>query len=116
MNSLNKIFFVAVAVLLAGCASVNKELYSWGPYEPLTYAYFRGESPEKQITELEKHMNIAKSKGEKLPPGFYAHLGMLYSKLGKQEEMMQMFDAEKAAFPESNIFITKLNNGFKVEK
>lgn len=99
-------------LVLSGCA-VNKPLYGWGPYEPQTYAYFKGESPEAQVVVLEKHLADIKGKGEKPPPGLYAHLGMLYSKTGRDSEVAGMFEAEKRLYPESTVFLNNLVSGFK---
>lgn len=109
------IILIALILALTGCAT-NKNLYSWGTYEPQVYLYFKGESPEKQIIELENHLIEIKSKGSAPPPGFYAHLGMLYSKVGRESEVMNMFEMEKKIYPESAIFINNIINGFGVKK
>lgn len=106
---------LASAILLTGCAS-NKSLYSWGPYESEVYSYLRGESPEEQVVKLEKHLTDMQSKNGVAPPGFYAHLGLLYSKTGRQAEVASMFEKEKALYPESAVFINNIMNGFKVAK
>lgn len=116
MNYVNNLLITTVVLALSGCANTNKELYSWGTYEPQVYSYFKGESPEKQIDVLEKHLAEVKADGETPPPGFYAHLGLLYSKVGRESEMKTMFDMEKNLFPESAVFIDNINNGFKVAK
>lgn len=101
--------------LLGGCA-VNKPLYNWGPYEPQVYSFFQGASIEEQVQVLEKHLDETKANGMTPPPGFYAHLGMLYSKVGRGAEVQKMFAMEKQLYPESAIFIDNINNGFKVAK
>jgi hypothetical protein len=98
---------------LAGCA-VNKPLYGWGPYESEVYAYFKGDSIEKQISRLEKHLVGAQGNREVLPPGFYAHLGMLYGKVGRGTEAKALLDKEAQLYPEALVFIRNINNGFKV--
>ncbi len=102
-------------VSLTGCAT-NKNLYNWGSYEPQIYSYFKGDSPEKQINELEAHLAEMNSNGSKPPPGFYAHLAMLYSKVGREAEVKNMFEMEKNIYPESKIFINNIVNGFGVKK
>lgn len=104
---------IAVAISVAGGCATNKQLYNWGPYESQVYSHFRSESPENQIVILEKHLAEINTSGTKPPPGFYAHLAMLYSKAGRDSEVMAMFDQEKKLYPESSVFINNLINGFK---
>lgn len=111
-----KIVILSFALLLLGGCAVNKPLYNWGPYEPQVYSFFKGESPEEQVQVLEKHLDETKAKGLVPPPGFYAHLGMLYNKVGRDTEVPAMFAMEKKLYPESVIFIDNINNGFKVAK
>lgn len=101
-----------ISSVLCGCAA-NKSLYSWGPYEPQVYSYFKGDSPEQQILVLEKNLSEIKAKGQVPPPGYYAHLGMLYSKTGRDSDVVSMFEKEKSLYPESSIFIDNISNGFK---
>ncbi|WP_197362716.1 DUF4810 domain-containing protein, partial [Ralstonia pseudosolanacearum] len=70
------------SALLAGCAG-PKTLYQWEGYEPQVYQYFKGESKEAQVAELERGLEKIKSANGAVPPGYHAHLGMLYSSLGK---------------------------------
>lgn len=109
------ILFVVVlsAGLLAGCATQRPPLYHWGHYNDQVYSYFKGEPLEKQIQFLEKDLEEAKYQGEKLPPGFYAHLGLLYEKGGRGEAARAMFELEKQMYPESTVFINNLFNQFK---
>lgn len=101
-----------VSLILSGCAA-PKPMYNWGPYEPQVYEFFKGESPDKQIQILEAHLKETESKGEKIPPGFYAHLGLLYAKAGKDAEFRTMLDLEKQHYPESSAYINNLNKNFK---
>lgn len=116
MNSKIKIFaFITAIFVLSGCAT-NKSLYDWGPYEPQVYSFFKGTAPEEQIQILEKHLAEVQGKGTVPPPGFYAHLGMLYSKVGRDAEVQKMFAMEMKLYPESSTYINNINNGFKVAK
>ncbi len=105
------------AGLLSGCAS-SRGLYYWGSYESQIYKMYNepGEAPpERQVELLEADLERARSKDQPLPPGFQAHLGMLYFQLGKLGQARQSFEAEKAAFPESTVlmnrFIKRLEGG-----
>ncbi|HDR9772137.1 TPA: DUF4810 domain-containing protein [Burkholderia cepacia ATCC 25416] len=93
----------AAAMLLAGCAApTTPPLYQWNGYQPQVYEYFKGQSsPQQQIDALEKALQEIRAKGNKPPPGFHAHLGMLYASVGNGQQATQSFEAEKALFPES---------------
>ena len=108
-----KICALAIFALSAsGCANKVQPLYSWGNYEDQVYDYFKGQSVEKQIIELEKHSEQAKAKGAMLPPGFQAHLGLLYSKTGRDDKLAEQLLIEKTNFPESNGFFDGLLKKF----
>lgn len=99
---------VFAAAMLAGCVQAPKSIYAWGKFPEQQYAYLKGEAIEPQITALEKLREEARARNEKLPPGFRAHLGLLYGKTGQDDLMLQQLNAEKAAFPESAVYIDHL--------
>lgn len=99
---------LAGLVLLQGCATPSEPLYSWGPYERQVYAHFKGESPESQIQILEQHAVATKSSGKALPPGYMAHLGLLYGKAGRDADFVSALEEEKLRFPESAAYIDQL--------
>ena len=107
MHALKSIGLIAAVLTLAGCAT-NSALYSSGPYENQVYAHFKNESPEEQILILEKHAQETQTNGKKLPPGYRAHLGLLYSKVGRESDFLIALEQEKVAFPESSVYIDKL--------
>lgn len=39
------------------------------------------------------------------PPGFHAHLGMLYAQQGQDDQALQALLTEKTLFPESTTYI-----------
>lgn len=96
---------VAACSLLAACAQAPKTLYQWEGYQPQVYEHFKGQSPQQQITELEKGLERIAAKGNVPPPGYRAHLGMLYAETGRDDLALQQLQAEKAAFPESAVYI-----------
>jgi hypothetical protein len=96
---------LAAATLLAGCAG-PKTLYQWEGYEPQVYEYFKGEEPkEAQAEALERDLQKIRSTGKAVPPGYHAHLGLLYLSMGKDDQMVQQFNTEKALFPESGTYM-----------
>lgn len=98
---------VATTLMLFGCATQTKPLYYWGDYQPQLYAYFQGDgnSPEQQREALEKTAIQASAKGAALPPGFHAHLGLLYLRMGQPGQARTAFLAEEAQFPESKPYM-----------
>ena len=109
---------LAACAVLTGCATQSKSLYQWESYQPQVYGYLKGESPEQQIAAMEKDLQIISAKGNQTPPGFHAHLGMLYSITGKTDEVATQFEDEKKLFPESagymDFLLGKLKKGEKL--
>jgi hypothetical protein len=98
-----------LAVLAGGCAAPT--IYSWGNYEDLVYvSYSRPDkaTPELQVAQMEADYRKARSANKPVPPGFHAHLGYLYYRLGKLDQAQQEFQREKALFPESAVFMDRL--------
>lgn len=91
--------------MLAACATRTPPLYQWENYQPQVYRYFKGESKEAQVEVLERDLGKILAADGKPPPGYYAHLGMLYGSLGKDDQMVQAFEREKALFPEATAYI-----------
>lgn len=95
-----------LAALLSGCANRPQPLYYWGNFQDQQYAYFKGErGPEDGIQNLEKVREEAKSRGKLVPPGFQAHLGMLYGLTGRTDLFEQNLLAERQQFPESSVYV-----------
>lgn len=92
-------------VALSGCATQPKPLYDWESYQPQVYEYFKGESKEAQIIALERDLEKIKASNNAAPPGYHAHLGLLYASVGKSDKMVEQFQIEKQLFPESANYI-----------
>lgn len=102
---------LAASTLLAGCQAPQH--YHWGSYEDLVYVSFAEPgklSPAEQIKVMEADQQDADKHGKLLPPGFHAHLGYLYSKVGNKEAARVNFEAEKRLFPESKVLVDRLLN------
>jgi hypothetical protein len=100
-------------ILLAGCVSRPQPLYYWGDYQAQVYGHFKGEKgPEEQIAALEAVREEALAEGKALPPGFQAHLAMLYGRTGRSERLVEQLEAEKKQFPESATFMDFLLRKF----
>jgi len=103
---------------LTGCATQPKTMYQWDGYQPQVYEYLKGASPEQQIAAMEKNLQDISAKGNQAPPGFHAHLGMLYSIAGKPDQVVAQFQDEKKLFPESgqymDFLLGKMEKGEKL--
>ncbi|MBM3114879.1 DUF4810 domain-containing protein [Jeongeupia naejangsanensis] len=100
-------------VLLSGCNTAPKTLYQWGGYQQQVYKHFQGQAPETQIAALEESFQKIRANGAMPPPGYHAHLGMLYSEIGKGDQAVQQFNTEKALFPESVAYMDFLLKNYK---
>ncbi len=103
---------LSLVLLLVGCAN-NQTMYHWGNYEQLVYDMYKnpGEAtPDQQLDTLRKDIEIAASKGKPVPPGVYAHMGMLYASIGDSEQAKQALNEELAHYPESAIFVDGMLN------
>lgn len=107
---------LGLAVLLSGCAGTAPQpLYSWNGYERQVYSYLRheGASNEEQILALEKGRAESAARNAALPPGYLAHLGLLYLDTGRTDDALRAWESEKAAFPESVQYIDYLIGNLK---
>lgn len=104
---LGMISVLAVSSGLLGCAQAPKRLYYWDGFQAQLYQYFKGDSssPEEQLLVLNEQAQSARANGAALPPGFHAHLAMIYLRLGRDAEAKQELEAEKASFPESSQYM-----------
>lgn len=92
----------ALILITTACATQEPGLYGWGNYQSETYSYFRADSaPQEQIAHLEETLQKISAKNQTPPPGFHAHLGMLYAQVGEADKAVSAFQTEKSRFPES---------------
>lgn len=105
-----------VCAALGGCAT-NKptSLYQWQGYQNNVDAYFRADklSPDAQTQLMEEDLQKIKASGGAVPPGYYAHLGLLYGQQGKLDQFAQQMQTEKKQYPESETFMDFLLRNFK---
>jgi len=57
------------------------------------------------MNELSEDMARTEAEGAQVPPGARAHLAYLYALQGNLSQATALFEAEKAAFPESAVFV-----------
>jgi hypothetical protein len=95
-------------VLLTGCTT---DLYYWGRYEDVIhYAYAHSDDWDSSgLIRLMEEDRARSLEAEKpLPPGWHAHLGLLYYTDGQPDSALQEFQTEKRQFPESGLFMDRL--------
>lgn len=99
-----------LVLALVGCASAPPPLYQWDGFPRLQYSALlrEGASPEEHIRALESQAEKARAANAALPPGFRAHLGMLYLTAGNTQRAQELWVAEKSAFPESAGYMDRL--------
>lgn len=101
---------------LTGCAGRTTPLYTWSDYQPQVYAYLKGDgrsSADEQILRLEEGMQKAAAAGAQVPPGYHAHLGLLYLDTGHPDRALAAWNQEKALYPESTKYIDFLIGNMK---
>jgi len=116
---LNKFFRFAAALglflALTACANKPPPLYSWQGYQANLDAYFRANSlsPDAQKQKMEEDLQKIQTSGLAVPPGYHAHLGLLYGEQGDLDKFAQQVSIEKSKFPESQTFMDFLLRNFK---
>ncbi len=103
---------IAGGMALSGCQTPQKSLYYWGSYQPAVYSQLKGEAAEAQQAQLEQTAQQAQSRGERVPPGFNAHLGLLYLNTGQLDRARSAFETEATLFPESRPYMSFLLRNF----
>jgi len=104
------------ACLVLGCLSLSacantRTMYNWDGYEDQIYSSYSdpGKVPvEQQIENMEASSQRNTESATTTPPGFRAHLGFLYFQVGKLGLALHEFEGEKAAFPESTVFVDRM--------
>lgn len=101
---------LALAGTLAACGHAPKTMYDWKSYQPTVYRYLVDDGGDyvAQAETLKSNIETSRSANTVLPPGFRAHLGMLYLKMGEDEKAIEQLEGEKLAFPESAPFMAFL--------
>lgn len=113
----NKLTLTVALLVLSGCANkpVTPPLYGWNGYEKNIDTYFRGdrESLDTQAKLMEDDLQKMRAGSKAIPPGYQAHMGLLYGKQGDMDRFQMHLEAEKQQFPESGSFIDFLLRKFK---
>jgi len=113
MKKIGLILAALCSMTLVGCVSAPKSLYSWGQYPQQTYLMLsvpEKTTPQEQIAQLEKDIEKAKAKNAAVPPGLYAHLGLLNLNINNGPRAIQYFELERQTYPESTVLMDRLLN------
>ena len=111
---MKNLFLLVSAILslsLVGCASAPKPLYSWGQFPQQTYLSLslpEKALPQDQIIKLEKDIEKSKAQNNAIPPGLYAHLGLLYLNTNDFSRATEYFGLERQIYPESTVLMDRL--------
>ncbi len=99
-RALRGLAIAAGAGLLSACVQQPKPMYSWQAYQPSVYAYLQDDGADHavQAQALEQNIETARAANVELPPGFRAHLGMLYLKMGDGNKALEQLQGEKRPF------------------
>ncbi|WP_336042160.1 DUF4810 domain-containing protein [Acinetobacter dispersus] len=109
---MKKILFTSlITISLVGCAAGPQPLYSWGSYTQQTYLMYNQPekaTPSAQIIKLEAEIEKAKAKNLAVPPGLYAHLGLLSLQVNNAQKAVEYFQLERQVYPESRVLMDRL--------
>lgn len=109
MKKFFKLLIPSVAVfLLTGCAprKATTMYCHHHSYTKSMYFYLQNEpNYDEQLKLMEKYFRAASESNTLPAPGAYAHMAMVYSKIGNDAEAINYLNMEKEAYPESAHYI-----------
>ena len=111
MNIKRLALIFAISAGLSGCVSNNQ--YYWGQYENLIYKMYLepgSAQPQEQIVKLTQDIERAEAAGKPVPPGVFAHLGLMYAQVGNASSANNAFENEKRLYPDSKVLIEGMQN------
>jgi hypothetical protein len=109
-NMIKRCLVLASALVLAACATPPKTMYYWEDFPKRQYDSLLHDNlnAHEQLVVLRAVAEKASAHNGILPPGFRAHMGMLELVDGNPAAARDLWNAEKAAFPESKPYIDQL--------
>lgn len=107
MKILKLTVVLAAAAMTAACAPQSK--YAWGGYESSLYQHYKTPGDTAAFAQhLADSISRAEASGQKVPPGIYAEYGQVLLDSGDSKQAAVFFEKEKAAWPESSVFMTTM--------
>ncbi|MCR4942262.1 MAG: DUF4810 domain-containing protein [Campylobacter sp.] len=107
-----------VALLLGGCGSKKVALlycHDNSFAESVMNSINEEGDDLASVQKMETALNDMQSKNCMPSPGFYAHLGYLYAKMGDKTKANAYFDKEAELFPESKQFAHFAKSDYKTQ-
>lgn len=98
-------------LVISGCAAQPGVNYYWGDYSETLYFLKKepsSESEQRHMSELEEIISKSNEKNLRIPPGVQAELGYMYANRGDEQKARSLYQAEISAYPESRLFVEKL--------
>ncbi|MGN0916256.1 MAG: DUF4810 domain-containing protein [Succinivibrio sp.] len=111
--------FVSSLVVLTGCSSSKVPLVYChdDSYTKSMYYYLQDEpNYDEQLELMQDYFAAASQTNTQPAPGAYAHMAMVYSKIGNDAEAIKYLNMEKEMYPESAHYIDFLLNRKKEQK
>ena len=100
-----------VGLIAASSGCQQPSLYEWGRYEASVlrmYSPDKSYEVHKEIDYLIQEIEKTERQEKQVPPGKRLHLGYLFYMSGDKDSTRHWFEAEKRAFPESEVFVDGL--------
>lgn len=117
ISRLKALAILISSIFLVACASTTDTIYKWEGYQKNVYQHFRGDkSPVEQTQSMQADLEKIRASGKATPPGYQAHLGLLYGQQGNLDQFAAQIQAEKNQFPESETFMNFLLRKFKKDE
>ncbi len=104
--------------VLAGCQETAPK-YRWGSYEDHlhnTYVQSSNTAPQLAAQNFRRDINRTLEQGDIVPPGKYAHLGLLYYQINEINAAIEFLNKEKMNYPESSAFVDLLLKNVRVQQ
>lgn len=95
-------------LVLAASGACTQQMYYWGSYDASIAAIYGSETGfdvAAHVDRLAVEVEQAEHRGERVGPGIRAHVGFLLVEAGNTARGVAFLEAEKAAFPESAVFL-----------
>ncbi|WP_445116554.1 DUF4810 domain-containing protein [Acinetobacter sp. WZC-1] len=100
-----------VVLALGGCGTAPESLYGWGSFPQQTYLMYSAPGkalPSEQIIQLESELEKSRAKSLAVPPGLYAHLGLMYLQINNAQKAGEYFQLERQVYPESTVLMDRI--------
>lgn len=111
MKAIFSSLFILFTTVMTGCATKSNSMYAWGTLPQqhyLMYTQPQKATPNQQIKALEAQIEKTKANNQTIPPGLYAHLGLMYSMIQQMNQANHYFNLERQLYPESSILMNRL--------